>query len=817
MLSLPIAVLLVSLGSARPAAAQTAEATNDEIPIRRMLASELARYVRVAAGSDLMDRSTFDSGVALAEVVTELDPDNPDSWNLLLDAATIAEDEPARSLAIREIVRLDPDDQRARLFRIQMAIDAYQSADERCRAYATLLAPEQRETLGAAVASRLAYDYALLLRQMGDTDAFAEWLSESVALDSSNRTAAALAARYFSSNVDDPFGRAELLVNVQLSDPADVLTTLTLAQHLLNHGAYTGAARMYTIASRGRESINQSVTAGVFTDQLIALWAAGRSDEALSLIRERQHIVNVLAQNARMREEPTLTRVDVTDERGALPPTVALVRSAILADRNNEERDHAYEQLDIAYDRAIIDLEANDDAGAEDIAALWIERAFALLWFGDDVSKAKTALEEADALVPLNEVAARRYEALIALRQGDPERATQLVSDMLDGDDWMARLIFADAARQLGNTRDAARQWLVVNNAQPGTLFGVWSNAKLVEVLDRRIPLSTIASQLEDLIASIPPSFDRYADEPSSYFSLRIDPVKPAYKAYEPILVRLTLENHTGRPIAIDPNGPIRPAVALVVDGRMTNYRGAEKQRPIIIDIGKRLRLDAHESYSVVFDLRHYQFASHVNRFALLGAIVRMRGYTNCAAMTNGELTNGLLGMKAESSTFRVDGQRVDTKWVDRTVERMMEREWYSTDRLRDLAFLAHVAEQGQQPDSPTAPDIDPDRVQQVTDVVNESFATLSPLQQAWLLIVMPSNAIFKPVLETAQQVDDPLVQVVYMLRGLQSDHDPMLAAGERSEYESVRAVATMMRRSFELRGQAVGAAATESSGADRP
>jgi tetratricopeptide (TPR) repeat protein len=810
-----VAILLVSTGSARPAAAQAADV--EVVPVERMLAAELARYVRVAAGSDLMDRSTFESGVALAEIVTQLDPDNPASWNLLLDAATIAEDDAARSLAIREIVRLDPDDQRARLFRIQMAIDTYQSADERSRAYATLLAAGQRQKLGAAVASRLAYDYAVLLRRMGDTDGFAEWLSESVALDSANRTAAALAAGYFSSQIDDPFGRAELLVNVQMADPADFSTTLTLAQLLLQHGAYNGAARMYDLASHGRDSINQSVSAGVFADQLIALWGAGRTDEALDMIRERQHIVNVLAQNMRLKDDPSLTRIDVTQVRGTLPATVALVRSAILAQRDSQERDHAYVQLDAAYEDAIRQLEADDAATAEAIAALWIERAFALLWFGDEIDKAKTALEEADALAPLNETAARRYEALIALRQDQPERAMELVADMINGDDWMARLILADAAQQLGNTRDAARQWLIVNNAQPGTLLGVWSNAKLVDALDRRLPLSTVASQLEELIASIPVTFDRYPMDPSSYFTLRIDPVRPAYKAYEPILVRLTLENHTNRPIAIDPNGPIRPTVAVIVDGRMTNYRGAEKQRPIVINIGNRLRLDAQESFSVVFDLRHYTFAQHVNRFALLGAIVRVRGYTNFASMTNGELAAGLLGMRTESDTFRVDGQRVDNAWVDRTVERMMEREWYSADRLRDLAFLAHVAEQGQSPEAPTAPDVDADRIDQVIDVVIESFGTLSPTQQAWMLMVMPSNAIFKPVLDTARQVDDPLVHIAYLLRGLQNDRDPMLAAGERSEHESVRSVAMMMRRSFELRGQAVGSAATESSGANRP
>jgi len=809
--------LSMVLGPVRPAM----PASTDSPTIDRMLASEFSRYVRVAAGSDLMERSTFESAIHLAEVVTELQPDDPASWTLMLDVATIAEAEAHRSEAIRNLVRLDPTNERARLLRLQDVIESYQTAEERIRAYDTFLSEENVQAIGAGVASRLAYDYAIMLRQVGDLEGFARWLAASVAIDESNHTAAALAAGYFALNIDDPYAEAELLVDVLLADPTDYGTMLTLAQRLLENGAYTSATRLYRIAMSGRESINRFLSPGTFADMLIAMWGAGRIDAAMTALDQRQHLSDVMAQNRALIDDPSLTRVDVAHGReddpgnpndyvvekvrGTLSTDVSLVRSAIFADRSEAEQQRAYEQLRSSYRMAIERLEADDATTATALAAKWVEYAFALLWFGDDTATAQSALEEADVLSPLSDLARRRYDALIALRSGELESALALTGAVAENDDNLAMLIRAEALQGLGREKSAAQLWFELARAEPGTLIGVWSDVRLRRALGQNLPIDETAQRLEELIASIPRTFDGFPARPETFCTLQIESVQPSYDAFDPVFVRLRIMNHYGRAFAIDPNGPIRPTVAIVPDGRMTNYRGAEQQRPIIVDIGRRLRVGPYESYDVIVDLRTYPIGQHLNEFSLAGAVVRVRGFTNFAGLPpKGEVVEGLLGVRTESNRFRIEGQRVDDAWVDATVMRIQDRTQETPEILKDIAFLAQVARLGQQTDVVTAPNVTPERVDICTDVVIDAFPTLSPTAQAWLLMTLPPNAIFKPVLDAAAEVDDPKVQIAYLLRGLQSAADPVLARCERSDVDSVRTIATMLRRSFERRGDVI-------------
>ena len=110
--------------------------------------------------------------------------------------------------------------------------------------YEQLLADGRSSKLDSRVAARLAFDAALLQRQLGDIEQFARWLAESVALDPSYPEAMSLAAGFFGDESADVHRRAELLASTVLSNIRDSTTQVALAEFLLAYGDYKDARAM---------------------------------------------------------------------------------------------------------------------------------------------------------------------------------------------------------------------------------------------------------------------------------------------------------------------------------------------------------------------------------------------------------------------------------------------------------------------------------------------------------------------------------------------------------------------------------------------
>ena len=95
-----------------------------------------------------------------------------------------------RTEALAALARIDPADDVVRLSRIGGAIDRHSTAEARVRAYETMLDASNHASIGAPVASRLAFQLASLDSRMGNTDLFDRWLGKSVKTDPSYPAAA---------------------------------------------------------------------------------------------------------------------------------------------------------------------------------------------------------------------------------------------------------------------------------------------------------------------------------------------------------------------------------------------------------------------------------------------------------------------------------------------------------------------------------------------------------------------------------------------------------------------------------------------------
>lgn len=736
----------------------------------------------------------LDGALILLQEAVALDPDDPGIWRSMLNVATLAEREDLRSRAIERLSQLDPQDEWVRFLRLNAAIDAYQTADARERAYQTLLSDENIGKLGPALSSRLALDLALLQQRLGNVEAFARMLTKALTLDSSNRSAAALAAGFFRMNSQDPFAEAELLTNLMLADPTDVTAQVALAQLLLEHGAYAGSSRIYRIAARSVRSALSMPTNDMLADMAIAQWASGDSEGALDTIQRRQAEIDQTYRAYYRREHPDVGALELAKISGPTDPNLATVKAVIVQSRGKAEAQAAMNAAIAAYQSQIDALLAearseNKPAATQPeqetdektrsrnqrLASLYLQMAWVMTWLGDDTQKVADWMIAAEEREPLSDQAKQRFEGCVALRRGDAAKAAATLQPLAESGDAAARVGFALALLQQDQKKDAAKQLLAANQAQPGSLIGIWASNRLTELLGRRLPLSDQASKLENLVGTIPAVFDRYPDDASLVMTMRLVPARANLQAFEPVRVSIELTNNSQFPLALDREGPIRPQVLITPIVRSSANAPLNDLRPFVVDIGRKLRLAPRESVTAQFDMRDYVAAEGLNVAALDGAIVRLKGYINFIAGREAEITPGLYGMEVEAPIMRIDGVKVKPGWIEETVAAMQSPG--DDDVLKKMAFLSHKIAVTPGPETPQE---ERRLVETARAAMAEAFAKLDAPSQAWLLCTMARGEGMAQVVTAARRSNDRLVQIAYLLYWVEGWKDPMLDAAKR-------------------------------------
>ena len=250
---------------------------------RLLYAAWLAELFVFTLDPDIPDEG-YEAAMELARRTALLAPDRRAAWDLALVLADqISSGNPAAAAAVRTealaaLARIDPADDVVRLSRIGDAIDRHSTAEARVRAYETMLDAKHRASIGAPVASRLAYQLASLESRMGNTDLFARWLGDSVKTDPSYPAAAQSAAGFFRMRVNDPAADVELLSIALEANPRNLSTWSALITVLLDGGAFKGAERVARMAIAVADAERRPETVYSMTGDLAtALWCATRS------------------------------------------------------------------------------------------------------------------------------------------------------------------------------------------------------------------------------------------------------------------------------------------------------------------------------------------------------------------------------------------------------------------------------------------------------------------------------------------------------------------------------------------------------------
>ena len=803
-----LAVIVCLFAVFTATAAQTVRNTTPTVEER--LAAEFARASRSTIGIEIPTISALEAAVVLAREAAALDLENINRWRLVAQVASESEDDEALAEALNQMSRLDRDDDVVQLARLNRAIDARgQTLESRAEAVETILAAADRGEASGALASRLAFDLAMLHLRADDVDGYIRSLARALQYDSSNAAAAASAAGFLLASAGDAYGTAELLINWLMADPSNRQVQGELARLLIDEGASRGATRMYELLINSIEATRQIVPEPVIADLAIAQWAGDDVDAALRTLDDREREItvrlNTRATQLRRMEEanPGSTRdIPAMPSVYTLGTTAGTIRTAILSLERPGDITEEFELLRASFDvqrDTILDnadraINVDPEEIQRAIAEIALSRAFVSLWLLKDVEAAETALAEANRSASVSDEAVERFAGWFALRRKVPEEAVAILEPMADADP-LARLGLALAYEELENREKAVETLRALHEMRGpegpmrGSLVGVWAKRKLEVDYGMRTPPAPETDRLEQLVTSIPRSMDSLPLSATSAIQVSIRGPVEEVQPFDPIPIRIELTNNSAVALAIDSAGPIRPSLILLPDTSMfLETRSLQATPPIVIDLKRRLRLEPRERLVIEIDAREYQLGQMLNAQVLPGAFIRLQAIVNHVVVGEGVYAPGPLGSSDRSDMVRVEG--VNLSDLRDVLKRLRERP--GRDTIRESAVIQRVAQRNIDPATLTD-----DQRKELSDMRNgvfRSFSTLDPVGRAWLVAVSPPGTLTQPIVDRIANEASRLPRIAYLIRHPSDLTDPILVAALASEDDEIRTVAIFVR-----------------------
>jgi len=817
-------------------------------------AEEVDRVLRQRLADTLIDRvitlvsledalpSDFDLAVELILRVTELDPECVDCWRLLQQLGDIASREDLSRSAVERIVALDPSDETARLRRLLNHVQQGATSEERVATLLALLDPTVSGTLGAPTASRLAMELALLLRRTGDTQGYASWLAESVALDPSNPAATSELAGFFSATTDDPGAITELLVARCLADPANLLAFEQLCDFVFSRGAFSGSRRLFGVLVQMYGG-PLAATPDLLTKLVAATWGSGAGDEALRLIANRQldeddalrrrldalrrageegfltpefteSLLIGLSSTARARlakfaQEGPLTADRIERMSAPLWPELAAARAAILDVRRRPEAADAARELVEVQTLFMNAQRASTTITDVQRIADFAECAWWILFLGNDIPAARAALDETFAAGTLPEEITTRLNGWLALREGRIDEAGRLFAAVSAADP-RSRLGEAVLARMRGDRVAAAGAMLDAARRLTGSIEGAWASETLLADLGARAPLWPSTRDVEEQVAAIPASFERLLIDPNRSLNLALRLADDTPGPFDRIEVIATLENRSTLPLSLGPGGPLRPTLALPMTA--TTF-GAEKSTgplpmPLLLDIGQRLRIGAKETIEVRCNIGRtpvrpgLTLSRLVRDLMLTGTSLSLSGQAQLNPIVAAEsglvtrLRPGILGVETAPLTLRLSGVPSERSWRLAAIEGMKV-----VDRLSDLDAVGTIAFRIAQANRQDIEALPPESraafeeamLEQIGAIL-QALSQLGPRGQAWVAAHLRPDLPHLAELEQAlRRSQDPDVRLAVLLSLVASPTDPILDETRRGDDRRLRRIAELI------------------------
>jgi tetratricopeptide (TPR) repeat protein len=598
----------------------------------------------------------YEAAGTLLREAARLRPDDAELARLVAAAAWSAGDRELLLEATRTIVRVDPADTVAQLRLISANINSRQTVEGRLEAFERFLGPAGR-TLDASVRSRLALDYALLLREGGDTEGFERRLRESVDLDPTNKDAVSMATRVFTSGDATVAELAAWQIRLLNADPLDPHVHLTLSRICAGQGAIEPAHRFLENAVR-LFRVNGGETPGDLREmQLAFLWQREGAEAVIAALNPqlkdaRDEVTRIIEMRLEAGEPISDLR---RPEEIRYPEGIDRIRlfaahsigdeetvTAALTDLGAETSD-TFKRLSELMEREDVDRAQVFSELIRVFGEFQVVRAIV----GRDVELIGQQTQTLFGGVPGATALLAPLKAWVAYAQGDHIGALDLIGEPRPGsnDDLLVALV----SERLGDAERAAPIYERYARGRAGTAYGALARMRLRGVGRESGVVSREGRQLASALSKVPEWLDRMTMDPRGFMLLQAETPSDTLGPNEPTMIRIRLRNASAVPLGL---GASRPIGSRILIGprpisRMADFSGAPT--PKVLELDRRLRLEPLQELDVVVgaDSAYTGWLREVN--AHISMRDRYRVVQSFQPSPRGGLINAPLALVSES------------------------------------------------------------------------------------------------------------------------------------------------------------------------
>jgi len=743
---------------AREGADRRASETSASVDLDAALAARLGRlgvlYLRELSNPAEED---YELAALLLGKALALDPDNEPLLRLQIEAWRQSGDEGATTEAISRLVRLNPSDTAAQLALISERLGRLQRIEDRIAAHEDLLGA-RGERLDASIRSRLAFDAALLARELGEEDRFLDLLTTALELDQTNKPAALLATALLFEENEDPEARADMLVQMILADPLDWNGHLRLGRHLLEHGAHAGAKRFFEIALAIRAKLGLNPDRLVLEDYFTVNWGVKGAETYLEELAEGEAQQRFSIESVRRRLEGA--GEDVSEIPEYQPnPVEDRMRVAMAASIGDTEQ--AARLLDRFSGVMLGAARAQAESGRfteQELAEQSVRVAVELIRLRviagvslEEASEGLNRLESRSGETALRSEAIARYRGLIAAHRGERESAAALLGGLAEDGDALARLGLAVAAEAAGDRTGALRHYAQAARSGPGSVAGLFARERVARLVGSPVSPSATARSLDALAEDAPRQLERMVRDVAEVVALSVRLPEGRIDPLEPVMAQVELKNTAVFPLAVGPDAPIVSRLLLApkysISGVVVN-RGIA---PEIVSLDRRLRLRPTETIRADVWLDAGSLGSILDATMPAPGALRVRGIQGFEWSDDREAyVSGPFSTSASSEAVWRRPQRVEPT-IDEVIEQveaatgedlfraLLEARWHFVRRTP--AGEQEDAEGGKA---------------RLAERIAARYGSMSERERAFALLTAPSSA----QLEATRPIDEAALEV---------------------------------------------------------
>jgi len=671
--------------------------------------------------------------LVLLQQARALTPDSADIQRSLAEVAREAHQPDLELDALKNVVRLEPDNLVAQVAFLDLLAGRRQTVEQKIAVFQSALdAPGLERQVRSAMALRI---YRLLL-QRGQNDEANGMLSKALDLNDVNVAAWHEMAQQLADMPGRTADYFQALVNALLANPYQPAVLLEGGHLLAAHNEHDQAVDWLSAGVEQMQMTGQPAPVEEFQILATEMAAAGRQAE-LSLL-----VQSLLAQ-----EKPALPVLllayTLHAPQGVVPgtaedPLVARIGKALAVPVTADARNAA----------ALVD-------------ALWFD-LFYVPAVPEDVTARLRTLEN---LVTPADGAYQRLRGWQLLRAGNLKAARDLLAPLAKQDVYAALGLVRIAERE-NNSKEVATRLQDLYAAHPAGLLAVHI---LNEARKQNVTLEpTALSQSLHAIAVRYPHGDLTVQrQPRDIELIEAAVGRRRFKFGEPITVDIKITNTSDRALAVGPQGAIKVGVAV---GGTLRGLGAQELGLFAMDNSPRVfRLERHSSL-----VEHVRVDQGVLRDVLLHSPMQMLSVALTLLSeprgTADRITIGLGGQALATINFEREGflegsAEALTKLLGDLPTLPLDQ------RLLDTGALAAVAATIRDEAAPaistpsTAGQITPAQLKRsIVEALLQRAQSDEPLELAWLLRLTPfkdAPVSLKDLLDKAVDSPVPLVRIL--------------------------------------------------------